>query len=947
MAEKKKGEGECVQVVVRCRPMNTKEKNENRGNIISMDLEAGQVYIKNPSKPEDDRGFTFDAVYDEKTIQRNFYEESCFSLIESVLEGFNGTIFAYGQTGCGKSFTMQGPTNGPEELKGVIPNACSHVFEAIKASKDVEFLVRCAYLEIYQEEIKDLLADPKKIGKDKVKCEIKEDPDKGVFVKGLTEMVVENEADLNKMLDKGQANRTVAATAMNAESSRSHSIFTVIVEASSTDETGRENIRAGKLNLVDLAGSERQKKTGASGDLLREGANINKSLSALGNVIGALADAKGGHIPYRDSKLTRLLQDSLGGNTKTLMVAAISPADYNWDETMSTLRYANRAKNIKNKPKINEDPKDAMLREYKDEIEKLRQMLLAAQSGQPLLAPAAAAAPVPAPVTSSAPDGIIDFASMASPVQASPSSSSNATELDEMNKALLEERNARMEMEQRLAELQRGLVTNLGSSGTFEEQVGVIDGKEGDANDHAIEIERQRVETERIHWERVARAKRKKEQKAKLELERVNKEKKAMQDEMDELRDLVTSAPQKNSNEKQAEDAEALEAKVRAIRKKANKQIKVKQRELDDYREEFYIEKENLLDEIRQQNRDMRLFEMICQSLLGEKEFKRALEKSKWDEDEQEWEIPYLKSKAGGGGGSNGDGGGSMPKQNITQKMGETMRGGGMQSFSSMGGGGALPNIKNGNNQQQQQTMYSVHSSLPSMPTVAGGLGKQDMGMTMNMSSVNNLGRAQGGNNQGKVMDDEEKERRRRKKRDKKEKERKLYEQQQQMLSGGGGFMPDIKQGQRSNANSSQSRKRRDEEEEEDIYNDDYEDDEPIVSSAPSSSHSSIQKYQQHQGINQAANPAISYVPNLPDEAGSNENAGPISDWGFGAIDSEDVIYGDGSGGKGLAQIKQPKKDKKIVSDSDGPVRRSRVKSKTKYEHEETSPRSSMLPQLV
>ena len=167
---------------------------------------------------------------------------------------------------------------------------------------------------------------------------------------------------------------------MNAESSRSHSIFTIIIEMSSLDAaSGKEMLRAGKLNLVDLAGSERQKKTGATGLAAIEGSKINLSLSNLGNVISALSDGKSKHIPYRNSKLTRLLQDSLGGNTKTLMIAAISPADYNHDETLSTLRYANRAKNIKNKPKINEDPKDTMLREYKEEIERLRQLL--AQSG--------------------------------------------------------------------------------------------------------------------------------------------------------------------------------------------------------------------------------------------------------------------------------------------------------------------------------------------------------------------------------------------------------------------------------------------------------------------------------------------------------------------------------------------------------------------------------------
>lgn len=176
-------------------------------------------------------------------------------------------------------------------------------------------------------------------------------------------------------MDKGNKNRSTGATLMNADSSRSHSIFTINVEMCERDESGEEHYRLGKLNLVDLAGSERINKTGATGDRLKEATKINLSLSALGNVISALVDGKSKHIPYRDSKLTRLLQDSLGGNTKTLMISAISPAADNYEETLSTLRYANRAKNIKNKPKINEDPKDAMLRELQDEIRLLKEQL--------------------------------------------------------------------------------------------------------------------------------------------------------------------------------------------------------------------------------------------------------------------------------------------------------------------------------------------------------------------------------------------------------------------------------------------------------------------------------------------------------------------------------------------------------------------------------------------
>merc|ERR1719282_942065 len=178
---------------------------------------------------------------------------------------------------------------------------------------------------------------------------------------------------MQQVLTAGLANRSVGATNMNAESPRSHSLFMITIESLGADMEA--HIRMGKLNMVDLAGSERQGKTGATGERLKEATKINLSLSALGNVISALVDGKSKHIPYRDSKLTRLLEDSLGGNTKTVMVACLSPADNNYEETISTLRYANRAKNIKNKPKINEDPKDAMLREYAEEIEKLRAMV--------------------------------------------------------------------------------------------------------------------------------------------------------------------------------------------------------------------------------------------------------------------------------------------------------------------------------------------------------------------------------------------------------------------------------------------------------------------------------------------------------------------------------------------------------------------------------------------
>lgn len=195
------------------------------------------------------------------------------------------------------------------------------------------------------------------------------------YVKDLTTIVVKSAAEMDSVLMAGKKNRMTGATLMNQQSSRSHAVFTITVETSEMGEDGETHIRVGKLNLVDLAGSERQSKTGATGQRLKEATKINLSLTALGNVISSLVDSKSTHVPYRDSKLTRLLQDSLGGNTKTVMIANCGPADYNYDETLSTLRYADRAKQIKNKPRINEDPKDAMLREFQDEIARLRARL--------------------------------------------------------------------------------------------------------------------------------------------------------------------------------------------------------------------------------------------------------------------------------------------------------------------------------------------------------------------------------------------------------------------------------------------------------------------------------------------------------------------------------------------------------------------------------------------
>ncbi|XP_032818047.2 kinesin-like protein KIF17 isoform X3 [Petromyzon marinus] len=360
---------EAVKVVVRCRPTNEREKNLGCKVVVSMDTARGQCFIQKPGSGDEPKQFTFDGTYFIESSTEQIYNDIAYPLVEGVVEGYNGTVFAYGQTGCGKSFTMQGVSE-PSAQRGVIPRAFEHIFESIQCAENTKFLFRASYLEIYNEEIRDLL------GKDtKQRLELKEHPERGVYVRDLSMHTVHSVAECERIMQAGWSNRATGATLMNKDSSRSHSIFSIHLEMCTTDDQGEDHIRAGKLNLVDLAGSERQSKTGAQGDRLKEATKINLSLSALGNVISALVDGRSKHVPYRDSKLTRLLQDSLGGNTKTLMVACISPADNNYEESLSTLRYANRAKSIRNRPRVNEDPKDAMLREYREEITRLKALL--------------------------------------------------------------------------------------------------------------------------------------------------------------------------------------------------------------------------------------------------------------------------------------------------------------------------------------------------------------------------------------------------------------------------------------------------------------------------------------------------------------------------------------------------------------------------------------------
>ena len=316
--------------------------------------------------------YTFDYIFGMNSTQEEVYEIAAVPSIESLVEGYNSTIFAYGQTGTGKTYTMEGFTyDYSSPKKGLIPRAIEDIFKYIEnnLNSDTTFIIRITYLQIYNESIDDLLKSEKK------HLSIRESQKKGLYVEGLSEWAIRSPNDIYALLERGEQCRTKASTKMNDVSSRSHAVFTIILEQMKISN-GKKRFKSGKLNMVDLAGSERIKITGATGKQLDESRRINKSLSALGNVINALTDSKTKHIPYRDSKLTRLLQNSLGGNCKTSMIAMISPYDGSYNESISTLNFAKRAKTIRIKASINEEVNQkSLISQYEKELNRLRHEL--------------------------------------------------------------------------------------------------------------------------------------------------------------------------------------------------------------------------------------------------------------------------------------------------------------------------------------------------------------------------------------------------------------------------------------------------------------------------------------------------------------------------------------------------------------------------------------------
>ncbi|CAA0823153.1 P-loop containing nucleoside triphosphate hydrolases superfamily protein [Striga hermonthica] len=383
----KDNKGVNVQVIVRCRPLSEDEARLRTPVVISCNESRREVCaVQNIANKQIDRTFLFDKVFGPSSQQKDLYDQAICPIVFEVLEGYNCTIFAYGQTGTGKTYTMEGGArkkNGefPSEA-GVIPRAVRQIFDILEA-QSAEYSMKVTFLELYNEEISDLLAPEEctKFIEDKSKKPIAlmEDGKGGVFVRGLEEEIVTTANEIYKILEKGSAKRRTAETLLNKQSSRSHSIFSITIHIKECTPEGEEMIKIGKLNLVDLAGSENISRSGAREGRAREAGEINKSLLTLGRTINALVEHSG-HVPYRDSKLTRLLRDSLGGKTKTCIIATISPSIHCLEETLSTLDYAHRAKNIKNKPEINQKMmKSAVIKDLYLEIDRLKQEVYAAR----------------------------------------------------------------------------------------------------------------------------------------------------------------------------------------------------------------------------------------------------------------------------------------------------------------------------------------------------------------------------------------------------------------------------------------------------------------------------------------------------------------------------------------------------------------------------------------
>ncbi|XP_035509585.1 kinesin-like protein KIF1A isoform X1 [Morone saxatilis] len=481
-----------VKVAVRVRPFNSREIGKESKCIIQMS--GNTTTIINPKQAKDNKSFNFDYSYWSHTSPEdiNFasqmlvYKDIGEEMLLHAFEGYNVCIFAYGQTGAGKSYTMMGKQDVKDQ-QGIIPLMCEDLFTKINDNADnsMSYSVEVSYMEIYCERVRDLL-NPKNKGN----LRVREHPLMGPYVEDLSKLAVTSYNDIQDLMDSGNKARTVAATNMNETSSRSHAVFNIIFTQKRHDaETDNTSEKVSKISLVDLAGSERADSTGAKGTRLKEGANINKSLTTLGKVISALAEDSGSNknkkkkkvesfIPYRDSVLTWLLRENLGGNSRTAMVAALSPADINYDETLSTLRYADRAKQIRCNAVINEDPNNRLVRELKEEVSRLKDLLYAQGLGDIIEMTNAMTGMSPSPSITALSSRAGSIASLHDRIMFSPGSEEAIERLKETEKIIAELNETweeklrrteaiRMEREALLAEMGVAMREDGGTVGVF------------------------------------------------------------------------------------------------------------------------------------------------------------------------------------------------------------------------------------------------------------------------------------------------------------------------------------------------------------------------------------------------------------------------------------------------------------------------------------------------
>ncbi|XP_056091525.1 kinesin-like protein KIF1A isoform X8 [Rhinichthys klamathensis goyatoka] len=481
-----------VKVAVRVRPFNSREIGKDSKCIIQMS--GNTTTIINPKQPKENKSFNFDYSYWSHTspedvnfaCQRQVYKDIGEEMLLHAFEGYNVCIFAYGQTGAGKSYTMMGKQEKDQE--GIIPLLCEDLFTKFNNNNDnsMSYSVEVSYMEIYCERVRDLL-NPKNKGN----LRVREHPLMGPYVEDLSKLAVTSYNDIQDLMDSGNKARTVAATNMNETSSRSHAVFNIIFTQKRHDsDSENTSEKVSKISLVDLAGSERADSTGAKGTRLKEGANINKSLTTLGKVISALAEIDSApnknkkkkkvesFIPYRDSVLTWLLRENLGGNSRTAMVAALSPADINYDETLSTLRYADRAKQIRCNAVINEDPNNRLVRELKEEVARLKDLLYAQGLGDIIEMTHAMTGMSPSPSLSALSSRAGSISSLHDRIMFSPGSEEAIERLKETEKIIAElnetweeklrrTEGIRMEREALLAEMGVAMREDGGTVGVF------------------------------------------------------------------------------------------------------------------------------------------------------------------------------------------------------------------------------------------------------------------------------------------------------------------------------------------------------------------------------------------------------------------------------------------------------------------------------------------------